>query len=414
MKIATLLTAILVWGLFSSCNTSDEKSIPQFSELEIQSQSGGMPNLHFSAKGTLFLSWIEYLNDTTDALVFSKLTNGMWSEPKQIAEGSNWFVNWADFPSMAVYQDDENDLSAHWLQKSAAGKFDYDVRITQSVDGGNNWNPSFIIHTDGIAAEHGFVSMVPLPDGKIFATWLDGRMTKGQDKNAGHTADAHAHKGTMTLRGATFDRSGIVRDEVELDEKTCDCCQTAATLTSKGLLVAYRDRSDTEHRDIYVVRQAEDGTWTKPKAVFEDNWYITSCPVNGPSLASVGETIALAWFTAANGKPAVKLAFSLDGGQTFGLPYLIDDGKPEGRVDVVFVSKEKAIVVWLENVNEEGQIRAVEIRTNGDKGQSFLVATTSLARLSGFPRVEKAGDKLVFAWTEVIGANTKVRTAVMY
>ena len=98
---------------------------------------------------------------------YAKLENGSWSDPIIIAQGKNWFVNWADFPSIVSV--DSSFLLAHWLQKSADGTYDYDVRISRSNDGGQSWSPSIIPHKDGINAEHGFVSMVRGSIGKALA-----------------------------------------------------------------------------------------------------------------------------------------------------------------------------------------------------------------------------------------------------
>jgi len=271
------------------------------------------------------LSWVEYLNDTTDALVFSKLENEKWSTPKTIATGSDWFVNWADFPSLVAYEDEGKTLAAHWLQKRAEGTYDYDVHIAQSKDGGDTWSSSFIPHRDSIAAEHGFVSMLPTSDNKIFATWLDGRNTKGE----GHEEDSHGHghHGAMTLRTAVFDENGKLSEEAELDNRICDCCQTSAAMTDDGVIVAYRDRSEKEIRDISIVRKVN-GKWTTPKPVFNDNWLIAGCPVNGPALAANGKNVAIAWFTMSEEKPQVKVAFSDDSGANFSEPIRIDEGNP--------------------------------------------------------------------------------------
>jgi len=224
-------------------------------------------------------------------LVFSTLQAREWSAPKEIARGSNWFVNWADFPSMVSYRGNEQNLTAHWLQMSAEGTYDYDVRITQSANGGDNWDDSFIPHKDGIPAEHGFVSLLPTDSLHTFVTWLDGRNTKPKDA---HSEMGHGMGGPMTLRCALIDVYGNVSDDVELDNKTCDCCQTSAALTDQGIVVAYRDRTDDEIRDISIVRQVN-GSWTKPQTIFPDNWKIAGCPVNGPAVQANGSLVAIAW-----------------------------------------------------------------------------------------------------------------------
>src|SRR5687768_4809384 len=99
---------------------------------------------------------------------------------------------------------------------------------------------------------------------------------------------------SMTLRYATIDANGNLADETQLDERVCECCQTSAAVTSAGPIAVYRDRSATEVRDIYIVRQVN-GSWTSPQPVYADNWQINGCPVNGPSVAADGSRVAVAW-----------------------------------------------------------------------------------------------------------------------
>ena len=396
--------------LFYSCQTPI--FFPTLKEIESPSKSGGASNLFVGETGQVYLSWIEYENDTTDVLLFSKLENEKWSTPREIARGDDWFVNWADFPSIVAYKDNGQTLAAHWLQKSAAGTYDYDVRIAQSTNAGKNWNSSFIPHRDSIAAEHGFVSMLPLSENRIFATWLDGRNTKGEKHDEQEHGHVHSNS-AMTLRTAVFDREGNLYEEVEIDNRICDCCQTSATLTDKGVIVAYRDRSENEIRDISVVRNLN-GVWTNPKTIYNDEWKIAGCPVNGPSIKAIDETVAIAWYSAAADEPAIKVAFSKDSGANFSLPTRIDAGQPLGRVQIELLSKEEALVLWVEKINEDdAQIIALRIDLKGEIGDPYLIANTNTARKSGFPRMVKKENDLIFSWTHVEGENTFIKTGIL-
>ncbi len=401
MKIRAELALAFALVAFAGCQ--NENPVPKLVPLPISTVSGGEPNLHISDDKQVYLSWVEYLNDTTDALVWSKLSNGAWSAPTTIATGPDWFVNWADFPSLVKFKNSAS-MAAHWLQISAEGTYDYDVKVSISNNGGQNWNPPFTLHSDGVNAEHGFVSMVPLDDGRIFAAWLDGRnMPGGQEDGHGHGG------GPMTLRCAMFDEAGKLSEQAELDGKVCECCTTAAVEIPGGVLVAYRNRSDEENRDIFYTR-LQDGDWSNPKAVHNDNWHITGCPVNGPALAASGNTAAIAWFTAPEGVAKVQAAFSTDAGNTFGKPIRIDDGNSAGRVDIVMTDDQTAIVSWLEVVDKKAELRICKVRSDGTKDSSQTIVETSASRSSGFPKMVLNADKLLFAWTEVDSVGTRVRT----
>ena len=406
MKIQFL--SLLSGIIFFSCQPNQNEF--QITQIETPNQLGGEGNLFASSNNQLYLSWVKYLNDSTDALVFSKLENEKWNEPLEIARGSNWFVNWADFPSFVAYQNNENHLAAHWLQKSASGTYDYDVRIAQSKNGGKSWDESFVIHRDSIAAEHGFATLIPLSNNRIFATWLDGRNTKSGHSEEDKEESGHSHGGgAMTLRTAEFDIDGNLFEEAELDNKICDCCQTDAVETSEGMIVVYRDRSEHEIRDISIVRKVN-GEWTKPHSVHADNWEITGCPVNGPAVDAIENSVAVTWFTSANGEASVKVSFSNDSGAIFHSPIKIDNGNPLGRVDIELISKGKALVTWLENGEEDAEIRAIEVHSDGTKKESVLLTKTSPSRASGFPILERIGEDNYLGWTDVNGEKTRVRT----
>ena len=377
-------------------------------ELPLLCQEGGMPNLFVSESGRTYLSWIEFLNDSTDALYYAALEPRKWSSPRTIALGTNWFVNWADFPSLATYDENDNFLAAHWLQMRGTGTYEYDIHIGQSQNGGRLWIKSLIPHDDSIAAEHGFVSLLPIPNWKMFAVWLDGRKMVTED--IAQTSEGHGHDGPMTLRCAIFDTQGNLSFEFELDDKVCECCQTDAVWTSGNIVVAYRDLTDENVRDISIVRTAG-GKWTTPKTLYPDNWKISGCPVNGPALAAIGDTLVVSWFSAPEGVAQVKAAFSFDGGDNFQEPVRVDDGDPLGRVDVVMLSQKEALVSWVERTGDRADIRVVRVNAKKKISQSVAISDADASRMSGFPIMEKNDDRIVFAWTEVDSTTTVVKSA---
>ncbi len=359
------------------------------------SAASGQPNFTVAANGRVYLSWIDRLEAGRVALRFASKENNGWSAPRTIAEGTNWFVNWADFPSLLALPD--GSMAAHWLAKSGAGTYAYDVNIARSFDGGKTWSKPFLPHRDGTQTEHGFVSLLPASKDAFTALWLDGREMAGKNSEHGSNQNGDHGHGTMTLRAATIRRNNAIAQEALLDARVCECCQTAAALTSLGPVVVYRDRSEQEMRDISIVR-LRDGKWSAPKTVFADGWQINGCPVNGPAVAALDNRVAVAWFTGANDKSQVKLAFSQDAGETFGAPISIDDGNPAGRVDVLLLTDGSAVVSWLEKLPNGGEVRMRKVKADGARANSITVAPSGTARSSGFPQMVRAGNTLIFAW----------------
>jgi hypothetical protein len=362
------------------------------------------PEFTATHDGRAILSWVEKVTDKKYALRMARLDRNGWSDAQTVSEGENWFVNWADFPSLIALTNDT--LAAHWLVKSGSATYAYDVNISQSKDGGKRWDKPIVPHRDNTQTEHGFVSLVALPDGRLGAVWLDGRNMKSSNES-----DEHAPaRESMTLRYATIDADGNLSAEAELDERVCECCQTSAAITKDGPIVVYRDRSPGEVRDIYIVRQVN-GSWTKPQPVFADNWQINGCPVNGPAVAADGSRVVVAWFTGAAEISHVKIAFSNDAGATFSQPIQVDDGETVGRVDTLLLPDGSALVCWLSGNAEGGAIKVRRVRPDGSVGPPSVIAQTDISRSSGFPRMARLGDQVYFAWTE-FGKPSRVRTAV--
>jgi len=361
------------------------------------------PEFTATQDGRVILSWVEKLGEQRHALRTATLESSGWSEKRTVAQGDNWFVNWADFPSAIALND--GTLAAHWLVKSGSATYAYDVNISQSKDGGKNWTKPIVPHTDKTQTEHGFVSLIPLADGRLGAVWLDGRNLKNMKES-----DEHPAAESMTLRYAAIDANGNLSDEAQLDERVCECCQTSATVTSHGPIAVYRDRSQAEVRDIYIVRQVN-GSWTNPQPVFADNWQINGCPVNGPAVAADGARVVVAWFTGAAGTSRVKVAFSQDAGATFTQPIHVDDGETLGRVDTLLLPDGSALVCWLSGNAEGGTIKVRRVRADGSVGPAATIAQTDISRSSGFPRMARLGDEVHFAWTE-FGKPSRIRTGV--
>ncbi|MEL7146152.1 MAG: hypothetical protein AAFO69_07275 [Bacteroidota bacterium] len=355
--------------------------------VQLSSPADSLSSLPYLLSGFdnhLYLSWVTN-EDTLTTLNFAKYNGQQWSEAKEIASGEHWFVNWADYPMISV--NSNGQLLAHFLAKNADGTYSYDVNLTSSQKG-DTWRDAVVPHKDQTPTEHGFVTMLPHDSGQFTVTWLDGRNTEQQ--------------GAMTLRGATVSADLEVSQSEELDNRVCDCCQTGGTITDNGPVIVYRNRSEVEWRDIYIVRKVAN-QWTEPSPVFEDRWEIAGCPVNGPRADALGNELVVAWYTAAAGQPKVKVSFSKDGGATFASPIIVDYEKPLGRVDVVMLDAGKAMVSWLATGEDDQKayVSAMLVAHDGSKGPVLRIAESSRERASGFPQMALYGGELFFAWTSV-------------
>jgi hypothetical protein len=359
------------------------------------------PRLALDAQGQAVLSWLEPVTDFDWALKYATLQQDGWSVARQLAYGADWFVNWADFP--AVMPIDGDTWAAYWLVHSADATYAYDIRLALSTDAGASWPVRLTPHDDGTRTEHGFVSLFGW-DGEIGAVWLDGRNMRPDDGSSGHAS------GNMSLRYARLDAAGTISESGEIDAMVCDCCQTSVAVAAGGPVLAYRGRTPDEIRDILVTRY-EDGRWLPPVVLGNDQWRIPGCPVNGPAVAARGDRVAVAWYAAPDRQARVAVAFSDDGGRSFSVPVIVDQGMVSGRVAIRLAEDDAALVSWLGRAADgTGQLRLRRVLPEGASGPIQVIAEGDVSRGSGFPQMIDTADGLVFAWTEP-GEPSRILTA---
>lgn len=320
-----------------------------------------------------------------------------WTPARPIVTTPLLQENWADFASVVVGTD--GALTAQWFQRAAPDARGYDGWYSRSEDGGRSWRAPTRLG-------HEFVALAPLAAGDTLAVWLEGAHPPHAGAT-GHPAAAPQliHGGGMRLLGRILAPDGTARRDWVLDPEVCDCCQnTAVTLAEGRVFVAYRGRTRGEIRDNrYLIFDPATAAWSRSAPLREDGWVIPACPVNGPAADALGEALAVAWFTAADGRPRIHARHSTDGARTLGEPQGIDLGQPMGRLDTVMLADGSAVVTWLEagNAASEAGIYARRIFPGGSLSAPFLVAASSRARSSGFPRTARQGpDSLLVAWTQ--------------
>jgi hypothetical protein len=398
---AALIAALLTTYIGGACSGGAQGQV--VTPMSVDAGPGSAePRLSSGADGTIVLSWLEPGKDAT-LLRYSRFGASGWDPPVTVARGGDWFVNWADFPSVVPISG--GLWAAHWLRQQPDSFYAYDVVIALSQDGGTTWGEPIVPHRDATATEHGFVSLFPWQGG-VGAAWLDGRNTHVESSH-----EDHGEAGGMTLRSAVISVDGQIEMEAEMDGLVCDCCQTDVALAREGPVAVYRNRTEQEIRDIYVARSAG-GLWQEGKPVADDHWEIAGCPVNGPAIAASGDEVAVAWFTMAGEVPRVRFARSTDGARSFAPALDLASGTPEGRVDVVFLEDRRIAVSWLDRgEGQQGEIKVRVMSPDGTPAQLYVIAETEVTRPAGFPQLAADGDSLIVAWTDAAGEETRVQTA---
>jgi hypothetical protein len=313
---------------------------------------------------------------------FAVLGEADWRLLGTVSEGPNWFVNWADYPTLLPLR--EGVFAAHWLERKSSSKYSYGVKLALSVAGGSSWKTVFAPEVEQEGQYTGFVSLVALSKG-LGAAYLGPAPHGGEHDKA--------------LRFAQFAPDGGMLSDDVVDPDVCTCCQTSGALTQNGPIVAYRDHESGEIRDISVVA-FKDGRWGRPRTVHRDGWRINACPVNGPALAAAGNRVAVAWYTGADGKPRIHAAFSEDAGMNFSKPLLVDSGAPLGRVALVLLPDGGAVVSWIAKKSAGmGDLMIRRVSVDGRLGAAQPVSAADSARKTGFPKMVLHDRRLILTWT---------------
>lgn len=366
-----------------------------------------------SQGGNILMSWLEtdpeFSGSGEAKLLWASWDGQSWSSPEVIRKGDDFFVNWADFPSVVTM--DDVPLAAHWLQKVPGSTYAYHVNLAFRSQTGA-WSDPVTAHEDLSATEHGFVSMIPLDENRVLAMWLDGYRMQGK----GHGGDSHGGVAdlstAMTLRSVILNADGSRSEEWEVDSSVCDCCQTAAVRSGNRIVAVYRNRTEGEIRDTYTASYDLDrNEWSEPRALSREGWEIAGCPVNGPQVAAHGDVVIAAWFTAVNEQPRSYVAVSLDGGRSFGEPQQLDNSSSMGRVGIAFDPEGTALMTWI---GPNGEQSAVYGRFWSGSGfeDSFVIGDIESSRGSGFPRVAALGTRFLVAWTTT-GPDGSVQTRLV-
>jgi len=327
----------------------------------------------------------------------------------ETAERGPFFVNWADVPRAA--RTATGALLVATLERLGDSTYAYGVNLLLEEDGPPGRALGWL-HEDRAPVEHGFVSLVPEFDGGVLAVWLDARKV-GREREIPAEGERPTVEG-MHLYSRSIRADGSLLAETELDHLVCDCCPTdAVELKDRTIIVVYRDRTAEEIRDIWFVRRPPGGAeWSEPAPVHVDGWEFAACPVNGPAIAVSDGVVAVAWYTQAgeDDEHRVRVAFSLDGAQSFGPPIDVEVGPTLGRVDLADAGGGRFVLTQLmerenaESLGDGASWTATLVAPGEIPAAGTLIADVDAQRRSGRLDLVSSPVGPVYAiWTSGLG-----------
>ena len=343
-----------------------------------------------ASDGSPLLSWLEKSKDDSLSLRYAIRRGAQWSEPRTIVSNRQFFRQPAESPSVISFPN--GSLLAEWVEIPPGEGEAENLYVSASKDG-TKWTTPVMAHKDKSPVQHALASMATSGDDEASLVWLEA--LKGEDAPS-------------ALKRTVVNSSGAIVKEETLDSDVCTCCPTSIVKTAKGLLVAYRDHSPQDIRDIGVVRY-ENGRWQPSRILNPDKWEINACPVNGPAAAAKASHVAIGWYTEAQDNPRTQFAFSNDGGTTFSKPIKISTGNSFGHTSVALDDNGNAIVSWLEEGSDDGvRLLARPVTSAGVAGPVVEVAKGA-QRAIGYPRLLQVGNETWIAWGN--SGSSKIQTA---
>ena len=136
MKKTTLkFLCVFLWVL-SVVTVANAEPRPTFSRIVFSdTPSGGQPSVALEPDRGFIVTWQSTQQDITSLHWLALNFDGEQTGRGVIAQGSNWFVNWADTPALAVL--DNGDWVAFWLERNDPSMPEgYDIRVVRSTDRG--------------------------------------------------------------------------------------------------------------------------------------------------------------------------------------------------------------------------------------------------------------------------------------
>ena len=373
---------------FVGCSSTRSVSLEagKWRELSSPAPTGSIsPRVTAQPDTSAVLSWLEPQEERKASLRFSIWRDARWSQPGTIASGLAFSRDQASAPGVIGLS--PSNLIAYWSQRvSTDQQSTNEIALYMAVsnDGGAHWAAPMLVNRAAAqpGEDNAYASAVGLDDQHAQFVWLDGRDWEKSKR--------------VQLMSRVVSIEGPISETRLLDPDTCTCCSTAIARTSSGLLAAYRGHNTENIRDISLVRGVDSG-WSQPRIPHPDGWHIEACPVNGPHLDAGEKRTALIWFTAPQDRPAVKLAFSHDGGAEFAPALRLDAGRAVGRAQVVVLRDGSAVGFWLESEGGASRLVARRVRDDGSMG-----APLELARGAnlGYPHVARTTEGIVIAWSE--------------
>lgn len=392
---------VLVSSVIGACANNEEVNENEgFESTEVELSAKGTvaksPFITNDQNGCPVVSWVEGEKDDT-YLVYARwdeAANGFRS-PVKVEVTKGLAAHHESMPKVAFKEDGTAYVVYQVKESSPTNRFASALYYSFSTDE-KTWSVPHYLHSDtssGIGRS--FFDLAVLPNGELGAIWLDGRKRQGNGS-------------TLMFAKTTRDHSFVT--DIEIAQKTCQCCRTDIYVDdSETIHVAFRDIIRDSIRDmVHLVSSNNGETFSEPRRISEDNWILDGCPHTGPSMASNSKGLHFYWFTAGGGD-GVYTTSTRDGGEHFASRTLIN---PHARhPQVISAKNEDLVLVWDETFKTDSTYLD---RIGFGRGNNPVEYISKETINSDHPVLtELPNGGIVVVWVESNNGKSSIRYRVM-
>lgn len=286
------------------------------------------PVLQRSPDGRIWLAWIQPAEGAGLELRVAELDAGRsgWMPSHRIAAVARFAGGAAAGPVLSAGA--AGHLAAAWAEGTGRGRR---IEVSFSGDGGVDWSePRMTTVRDRPASAP---ALTALADGRYLAAWTE--------------ADPAGPGGAAALRTRVLaERSDEAQPPFPPSSVSPLSLPALAAFADGGALAAYLSW-DSGSTEILRLSRLRLMTWTEPQRLPEGRRTLQVPAAVGPSLATDGGRVAVAWVAGQAESSRVLASLSVDAGDQFLMPQRVDGGSALGRPAVVLLHDTAVLVFWL-------------------------------------------------------------------
>jgi len=267
--------------------------------------------------------------------------------------------------------------------------FNGEVFTTRSTDGGATFAQIRPITSNNVSQR--FEALALDTDGTVFAAWLDKR-NRAPAKKKGEAYDGAGLFFATSRDGVAYSKAKLVHNN------TCECCRLGVAFAEHRPVVIFRNIFEGGVRDHAITTFSDLNTPGAIHRVSNDDWKISACPHQGPSL-SIGPTgtYHATWYTNGKNRQGLFYARSTDGGAKFSNPVAIGNPSHNPARAFVLATVQGTYLAWKEFDGEKTTVRVMQSADDGKTwSEPKTIAATSDS--SDHPLLVSFGRTVFLSW----------------